>query len=304
MSAVNPPSRQQQPAVASAAAGMPPQPSPEQQQQMTQMAMNVANFLRNNKTLKQRQGLLQSNSVDFFRFKRASRALLSDEYKTLSSNPKNVLPPVRNEDEAKAVFILLIKSKFVIPGQKLTTAEAREKQLAPKKDRPTFIALQRAELTPDEYYIWFYKKKSIWDTVMAVGLIVGIFTVILFPLWPAFMRRGVWYLSMASLGLICLFFGIAFVRLILYIVTYFVASPGIWLFPNLFADVGVIDSFIPLYEWDEPKAKKSKKGKKEESAHGASSSSAGNEKAVVASGAQQPVQTATKRKVTLEEVEE
>lgn len=24
-------------------------------------------------------------------------------------------------------------------------------------------------------------------------------------------------------------------------------KPGIWLFPNLFADVGVIDSFIPMY---------------------------------------------------------
>ncbi|KAH3674269.1 hypothetical protein WICPIJ_009612 [Wickerhamomyces pijperi] len=280
----------------------PPPPTPEQQKQMELLALNVANFLRNHKLLKQRQGLLQSTTVDFFRFKRASRALLSDEYKTLASNPKNNLPPVTNEDQAKAVFVLLIRAKFVMPAKKLTTVEARQNQLVPKKDKPTLQTLQRAELTPDEYYIWFYKKKSIWDTVMAVGLIVGIFTVILFPLWPMFMRRGVWYLSMGSLGLICAFFGIAFIRLILYIVTYVVASPGIWIFPNLFADVGVVESFIPLYEWDLPKEKKSKSKK---SAAPAVTTTAAAATATKASGSQaQPVQTATKRKVTIEEIEE
>jgi translocation protein SEC62 len=26
-------------------------------------------------------------------------------------------------------------------------------------------------------------------------------------------------------------------------------KPGVWLFPNLFADVGFIDSFIPVWGW-------------------------------------------------------
>lgn len=54
------------------------------------------------------------------------------------------------------------------------------------------------------------------------------------------MRLGVWYLSMGVMGLVGLFFAIAIVRLIFYIITILVASPGIWIFPNLFADVGFV----------------------------------------------------------------
>jgi translocation protein SEC62 len=105
---------------------------------------------------------------------------------------------------------------------------------------------------------------------------------VMFPLWPPIMRLGVWYLSVAMLGLIGAFFGLAIVRLIFYIITVVVASPGIWIFPQLFADVGIvsriffgwfkyvlpdlfasqIESFIPMWEWDIPKKKsKKKKGK-------------------------------------------
>jgi translocation protein SEC62 len=66
---------------------------------------------------------------------------------------------------------------------------------------------------------------------------------VMFPLWPAVMRLGVWYLSIGMLGLIGLFFAIAIVRLIVYILTVIVASPGIWIFPKLFADVG----FVSIY---------------------------------------------------------
>lgn len=67
---------------------------------------------------------------------------------------------------------------------------------------------------------------------------------VMFPLWPSIMRLGVWYLSIGMLGLIGLFFAIAIVRLIFYIVTVVAASPGIWIFPQLFADVGFVRTFF------------------------------------------------------------
>ena len=103
---------------------------------------------------------------------------------------------------------------------------------------------------------------------------------VMFPLWPMTLRLGVWYLSILFLSLLGVFFGIAIVRLIFYIITVIATPPGIWIFPQLFADVGFVsiasvhacgpegltrffqvDSFIPLYEWDFPKKKKGKKGK-------------------------------------------
>ena len=92
----------------------------------------------------------------------------------------------------------------------------------------------------DEYYAWFYEGSQ-WTTyagglLMVVIMLAGV----MFPLWPPVMRLGVWYLSIAVLGLIGLFFAIAIVRLIFYIITVIVASPGIWIFPQLFADVGFV----------------------------------------------------------------
>jgi len=82
------------------------------------------------------------------------------------------------------------------------------------------------------------------------------------------MRVGVWYLSMACLGLLGLFFAMAIFRLILFVITMFVAPPGLWLYPNLFEDVGFFDSFKPVWGWqetaeDKKAAKAAKKSKKD-----------------------------------------
>lgn len=84
---------------------------------------------------------------------------------------------------------------------------------------------------------------------MGVGVILVLLLVVMFPLWPPMLRLGVWYLSMVMLGLIGLFFAMSIFRLILFVTTIVVASPGIWLYPNLFEDVGFFDSFKPLWAW-------------------------------------------------------
>ena len=75
--------------------------------------------------------------------------------------------------------------------------------------------------------------------------------VVMFPLWPVKLRLGVWYLSMGMLGLIGLFFVMAIFRLILFCATVLVVPPGLWLYPNLFEDVGFFDSFRPVWGWQE-----------------------------------------------------
>ena len=53
------------------------------------------------------------------------------------------------------------------------------------------------------------------------------------------------------LGLLGLFFAMAIFRLILFAVTMFAVPPGLWLYPNLFEDVGFFDSFRPVWGWQE-----------------------------------------------------
>ncbi|KAH8632161.1 hypothetical protein IG631_13844 [Alternaria alternata] len=57
----------------------------------------------------------------------------------------------------------------------------------------------------------------------------------------------------------------AIVRLIIFMVTIFAVPPGLWLYPNLFEDVGFFDSFRPVWAWQEtPEDVKAKKAAKKE----------------------------------------
>jgi translocation protein SEC62 len=137
---------------------------------------------------------------------------------------------------------------------------------APKKEKRvkglwTVKVAQRQDFEPMMHYAWIYEESS-WMTKVYAGLaVIAAFTVVMFPLWPLFMRQGVWYLSMGMLGLLGLFFAMAIVRLILFCLTVFTVPPGFWLFPNLFEDVGFFESFVPLYGWGDNKKPKKKKAK-------------------------------------------
>ena len=144
---------------------------------------------------------------------------------------------------------LLPINRLAFQVVKLDTEDAIKANLKPKAGVPCLQINPNQGFEDDFYYCWFYEPVSI-TTYLYAGLALGtIFAVVLFPLWPLVMRKGVWYLSMAFLGLIASFFGIALIRLVLFCITYVVLKPGLWIFPNLFEDVGVIESFIPFWAW-------------------------------------------------------
>ncbi|KIL59442.1 hypothetical protein M378DRAFT_169235 [Amanita muscaria Koide BX008] len=225
----------------------------EQQAKAPPEIKKVAQFLRGGGAgLKVRVGALSGKRVDYFKGKSAVKALLSPAYAKLSNVPK-----VATEEDAVKVLNTVNMFAFYLRAQRggpsgTSSSSPKILQIIPEQ-----------KFTSDEYYAWFYEGSQ-WTTyaggvVMVAVMLAGV----MFPLWPSTMRLGVWYLSIVMLGLIGLFFAIAVFRLIFYIITILVASPGIWIFPKLFADVGFIESFIPLWEWDIPKKKSKKKGKKE-----------------------------------------
>lgn len=271
-------------------------------QERSPVVMKFANFVRDHKLLKNRNGLLNNTEdVQFFRFKRFVRAVMSDEYKQKSSNPKNELVAVANEQDAAKLFVMMIQNRLLVPVEKLHYQQIKEvKGWKPNREKPTLKPTQKAVLEPNAYYAWTYQKPNPYMMLYAFLTLAAIFGVVLFPLWPRFMRVGVWYISMGCLCLLGLFFAMAFVRLIIFCVTYLVMPQAFWLYPNLFEDCGFFESFVPLYGWAEPAgAKKSKKGKKkaEPKIHEISEE-------VAASGAEKTSTSAKKRAVTLEEVDE
>ncbi|KAI0029122.1 translocation protein [Vararia minispora EC-137] len=216
---------------------------------------NVALFLRSTSSgLKSRPGVLGGKRVDYFKGKSAMKALLSPAYAKLKNVPK-----VASETDAKTVL------GSVVPYAFFLRVERNAGGLGSKH-----LAVNTMQMfAPEEYYVWFFEGAQWMMYAGGIGMVAVVLTGVMFPLWPPVMRQGVGYLSYVVLGLLGLLFAIAIVRLIFYIITVIVVSPGIWIFPNLFADVGFVESFIPLWEWDIPKKKTKKrkgdKGKEKES---------------------------------------
>lgn len=110
---------------------------------------------------------------------------------------------------------------------------------------------RQQEINPEHSYVWFYEYIPLTTKLAGFGLLALVLSGVMYPLWPPTMRIGVYYLSWLALGFVGLLMVIAVIRLILYVITMFAIPPGIWLYPNLFEDVGFFDSFRPLWGWHE-----------------------------------------------------
>lgn len=173
--------------------------------------------------------------------------------KACAKNP--ILPKVNDRVTAENAFKKLPLSLLALRVSKVDPDHAHEghNHAKPKRVKGLWTVRieQHQEAGDDCYYIWLYEGSQWKQKLYAVGALVGILAVVLFPLWPMKLRLGVWYLSMGMLGLIGLFFAMAIVRLILFVITMFTHAPGLWLYPNLFEDVGFFDSFRPVWAWQE-----------------------------------------------------
>ncbi|PWN91708.1 translocation protein [Acaromyces ingoldii] len=224
----------------------------ENQSSAPASARQIVNFLRSSNGPKTKQGVLNGKRHDYFKGTGAVKALLSPAYQKAASAKKSELPKVTTEEEATTVLHSVIPYAFFL---RVDRGEGTSKEGKP-------LQVNQMQMFKDEYYYaWFYEGSQLLLQLSGVGMILLMLAGVMFPLWPASMRVGVWYLSIGLLGLIGAFFGLAIVRLILWGITTLTMRPGIWIFPNLFEDVGFVDSFIPLWAWDVPPPKKGKKAK-------------------------------------------
>ena len=140
--------------------------------------------------------------------------------------------------------------------------------MKPNKEHPNLLLSNKASLEPDEYYVWSYNPKTLLDYLTVFGIIAGVLAFVCYPLWPSFMKRGTYYLSILALLVIGTFFAVAILRSIIYLISLAFVSEkgGFWLFPNLFEDCGVLASFKPFYGFGETECysfiQKQKKKKK------------------------------------------
>ncbi|KAF4962340.1 hypothetical protein FSARC_9583 [Fusarium sarcochroum] len=243
-----------------------PHPHPQQQGRAQPItpgppnpkALALAKFLRG-QDLKPRTVILNGERKDMFRVKRALRVLESPAYeKARKKNP--LLPEITDRASLENTFKLLPLSMLALRVTKV------ESQAGPNGKKPkrvkgqwTVRIEQQQEAKDDMYYAWLWEGSQLKRKIYAGLALLAIFAIVLYPLWPLVLRQGVYYLSWGLLGLLGLFFIMAIFRVILFCITYFTNSPGLWLFPNLWEDVSFVDSFKPVWAWHETEKKKKKK---------------------------------------------
>ncbi|KAK8870068.1 hypothetical protein IAR55_000638 [Kwoniella newhampshirensis] len=210
---------------------------------------NVIEFLRGKNGPKVRRGILNGKRVDYFKGKTAVRTLLSPQYQKLKK-----VPVVKDEEEAKALMVKLLPFAFFLRTDRPTLATPPP----PGTPKPLQLAPQQS-FDPLSYYTWFYDGSPLYTILGGFAMVVVMLAGVMFPLWPVKLRIGVWYLSIGVLCLVGLFIALAIVRLIFWCLTVVSMKRAIWIYPNLFEDVGFFDSFRPGWAYDEPKKKKKKR---------------------------------------------
>lgn len=227
-------------------------------------AIAVAKFLQS-QNLKSRTCIFQEKRKDMFKVKRAIRALESDAY-TAARKKNPVLPEVKDRVTAENTFKLLPLSLLALRVSKFDPHEGHDHAKKKRVKGLWTVKVEQQQEARDEYhYVWLYEGPQWKNKLYAAGALILILAVVFFPVWPYHLRLGVWYLSMAMLGVLGLFFAMSIFRLILFLITMFTNPPGLWLYPNLFEDVGFFDSFRPGWAWheDEKAAKKRTKAERE-----------------------------------------
>ncbi|CAO4365088.1 unnamed protein product [Caenorhabditis nigoni] len=164
-----------------------------------------------------------------------------------------------------------------------TEAEGDEKEVKKndkkdeeKKKKKVKLLVHEIQSFVDDkdVYVWVFDPTPLMKKVIGVLMLVGTIVGCLFPLWPAWLRQAVYYISISGIGLFAAIIVTAILRTILFGIIYAVTfgKHKLWILPNLTEDCGVLESFQPWYTYeycgdekkkDDKKNKKDKKSKKE-----------------------------------------
>ncbi|CAB3261210.1 unnamed protein product [Arctia plantaginis] len=152
------------------------------------------------------------------------------------------------------------------------TKDVKEKE---KKKRKIRLEMHMEQLfldTPDAY-VWIYDPKPWYYWLAGILVVCGTIIVCMFPLWPATVRKGVYYLSIAAAAFLVLIIALTVVRVVVFCCVWLLtlSRHHVWLLPNLTEDVGFFASFWPLYKYeyrgpgsDSDKSSKNKKKRKKD----------------------------------------
>lgn len=140
------------------------------------------------------------------------------------------------DDDIYEIMADLISNSVIVKAKLIGDTKVCTVSLAKKFDR-------------EGTYIWVREPSTHLRLLVSVLAVFFLLFLAMFKLWPRSLKRVVSYTAYPALAFVVATLVLAVVRLFIFCVTFFTHSPGIWLFPNLFADVSCFESFVPLWAY-------------------------------------------------------
>ncbi|ORX79589.1 translocation protein [Anaeromyces robustus] len=210
--------------------------------------MEVAKYLLSSDSkMRTRSGVLNGRRVEYFKGKAATHALLRKAY---SKSKKR--PTIDNREKAAEYMKELVDNGLILRVNH-----------TPHSKQCSFNQIQ--DYNDDFYYIWIYEGSQLKTLLLGFGILLIVLAGVMFQVWPLKLRRGAYYILVALMWFMVAFFIMVIFRFILYLISLVVCKRSIWLFPNLFADVGIIESFQPVWGYGDEEAEKMKPDSSQES---------------------------------------
>jgi len=268
-----------------------------EEETLDKVQKNILHWLRKNVPVKKTK-FMHSHIVEYFTSARAVDALINDSPWSKAKAKEGSSPIFETRYQAVDLLEEFLRHKKFHRAKKIPVAEKEkkkkkgegeeetdqeqqqvrkrkgdankdEKAEREKKKRKIRLEMHNDQILVDgnEAYVWLYDPTPWYYYIAGTAIVLGIIAVCLFPLWPAEMRQGVYYLSLAAAGFLVFIIVLAIIKYIIFI-TLFICSGAklkFWIFPNLTEDVGFFESFVPAYTYTYTGPKKEKESDDEES---------------------------------------
>ncbi|KAM0687964.1 Translocation protein S62 [Conglomerata obtusa] len=116
------------------------------------------------------------------------------------------------------------------------------------KEKACTISLQRSFKIEDSFII-VKEPSNLFNLILSLAAIGLVLMLAMYQMWPKSVRGYTVYVAYLMIAFLVFMMVLGVIRLIVFCFTFWSHPPGIWLFPNLFADVGFVDSFIPVWSY-------------------------------------------------------
>lgn len=170
----------------------------------------------------------------------------------------------KEKDKEKESGTDIKKSKKSKKQKEEEAKEAKEEEVKKEEKKKTEkkeVKLKKFKLNMSDdqrfvdgnsIYVWIYDPIHPKTFFMGFLMLLGAIALCLFPLWPDWMRIGVYYASLLGASFVGFMLFLIVLRVIIFSIIWLLTlgKHHFWIFPNLTEDVGVIESFKPLYKHD------------------------------------------------------